>query len=206
MKSQDLKNTILHNLERFEVNSLTTNTTLTSAAVALVVEPGSQCETPCIYLTLRSGRLRKHAGQFALPGGKLDAGESAEQAARRELREELGITLDADAEMGRLDDFATRSGFVITPVVLWKDNNEEPVPNEAEVARFYRVPFSDLIDNDLADKPRAADNTVFSIAPDSIGTSIYSPTAAIIFQFREAVLLGRTTRVSHYEQPEFAWR
>ncbi len=201
-----LKNTIEKNLRLFEQQRADNSQKLTRAAVALVIEATRNDTSPCLYLTLRSGKLRKHAGQFALPGGKLDHEETPEQAARRELSEELGITLDESSVLGTLDDFNTRSGFGITPVVLWKHSAEAPVPNEDEVARFYRVPFDELTDEHLVDQPYSAANPVFSITPASVGTTVYSPTAAIIFQFREVALLGRQTRVSHYEQPAFAWR
>lgn len=206
VKTSQLKLILQDNLSRFVVNPAADSTSLTRAAVALTIETQSPQAPACLYLTLRSGKLRKHAGQFALPGGKLDAGETPTQAALRELSEELGVSLTESSVLGTLDDFITRSGFVITPVVLWKDSTDEPVPNPDEVARFYRIPLDDLEADDLADHEYTADNPVFSISPRSVGTSVYSPTAAIIYQFREVALLGRDTRVAHYEQPAFAWR
>ena len=94
------------------------------AAVALVLLPDDEGRA-CFVLTRRAARLSAHAGQWALPGGRLDPGETAEEAARRELHEEVGLDLGPDAVLGALDDYPTRSGFVITPVVLWADNPGE---------------------------------------------------------------------------------
>src|SRR5438093_10202248 len=86
------------------------------AAVAVVLLPDEEGRA-CFLLTRRTATLRAHARQWALPGGRIDAGESAEGAALRELREEVGLRLDPSSILGVLDDYGTRSGFIITPVV-----------------------------------------------------------------------------------------
>ena len=90
---------------------------LRAAAVAIVI--AAYRGSPAVLLTRRSGKLRAHSGQWALPGGRLDAGESAEDAALRELQEEINLSLPRNAIIGRLDDYIIRSGYRITPVVLW---------------------------------------------------------------------------------------
>ena len=206
MHNSSLRTTITDNLKLFKPQRIASDSTLTRAAVALTVSAHSDHAGACIYLTLRSDKLRKHAGQFALPGGKLDDDETSQQAALRELSEELGITLPESCVLGLLDDFQTRSGFSITPVVVWNDSNDPLQPNPDEVARCYEIPLDELQADDLIDIDSSASNPIFSINPKSVGTSVYSPTAAIIFQFAKVALAGELTRVNHYEQPAFAWR
>jgi len=163
---------------------------------------------PCFAITRRSESLDAHAGQWAIPGGGLDPGEDATAAALRELREEVGLRLSPDRAVGLLDDYPTRSGYVITPVVLWAGAGVELTPNPHEVARVWRVPLAEL---DAPGVPRLwsipeSDRPVLSIPFATLDTFIHSPTAAILYQFREVALHGRPTRVAHYDQPVFAWR
>ncbi len=174
------------------------------AAVALTLVPGPVGE-PSFLLTRRTARLARHGGQFALPGGRIDAGEDARAAARRELAEELGVRLGPESVLGLLDDFATRSGYVITPVVLWGPDVAALAPNPDEVAVAYRVPLSELYRPDVPLLSPLADGAQLLALP-LVGTQVYSPTAAIIYQLRELALEGRATRVHHYEQPRFAWK
>lgn len=174
-----------------------------AVAVTLLPDKGGR---GCFLLTRRSLRLRRHRGQWALPGGRIDETETPEQAALRELHEEVGLDLDSSAVLGRLDDFGTRSGFVITPVVFWCDGYRELEPNPAEVYRAYRIP---LIDLDRPDVPvlreiPESENPVLSMPIR--GGLVHSPTAAIVYQMLEVVLRGNDVRVAHYEQPVFAWR
>lgn len=175
------------------------------AAVALTLVPDAEGEA-CFLLTRRAGDLQHHGGQFALPGGRLEPGEHAIAAAQRELHEELGVPPDRAEALGTLDDFATRSGFVITPVVFWAADVLSLAPDPGEVAIVYRVPVRKLY---------GAHTPVFETSPDGIepllslpllGTHIHSPTAAIIFQMREVAFEGRDTRVHHFAQPRFAWK
>ena len=178
---------------------------LKPAAVALTLLPDARGEASFL-LTRRAGSLSHHGGQFALPGGRLDPGETAEQAARRELSEELGVVLDAEHVLGVLDDFATRSGFVITPVVLWAAGVHTLVPDPGEVAIVYRVPLRNLYRPEVPVLEMAPEGEGQLLSLPLLGTHIHSPTAAIVFQMREVAFEGRATRVHHYDQPRFAWK
>lgn len=208
---------ISSNLERFRVRQCRQKNGMRRAAVALaLVNVGEDSPVygmrrapsgeAALVLTRRSQQLEKHAGQWALPGGTIDKGETAETAALRELREEVGIDLEAAAVLGRLDDFSTRSGFTISPVVVWAGEDPGLTPNPAEVASIHRIPLVELMRDDapvLQEIPES-DNPVLLMP---VGTGwIASPTGAVLYQFREVALQGREVRVAHYEQPYFAWR
>ncbi len=158
-------------------------------------------------LCRRAATLNGHGGQWALPGGRMDPGETPEETARRELEEELGLTLGADAVLGRLDDYTTRSGYVITPVVLWADGDVALTPNPAEVAHAYRIGLHELLRDD---SPRfvtipESDRPVVQVP---LGKDlIHAPTGAVLLQFRWVALDGRADeRVHDFEQPVFAWK
>ncbi len=101
-----------------------------------------------VILTTRASNLSHHAGQRSFPGGRVDAGETPEQAALRELHEEVGVKLSHKAILGRLDDYATRSGFVISPVVVWGGPNLALKANPAEVEIIHHIPVSELLRDD----------------------------------------------------------
>ncbi|HEX4494118.1 MAG TPA: CoA pyrophosphatase [Thermoanaerobaculia bacterium] len=182
-----------------------------AAAVAVVVVSGEvvlgEKGDAAVLLTRRASSLRRHGGQWALPGGRLDPGETPEMAALRELEEEVGLALPPASLLGRLDDYATRSGFVITPVVVWGGDGAAPLRTDPrEVAGVYRVPLDDLLDprNLVLQSIPESDRPVLALA--ILGTLVYAPTAAVLHQFAEVAVAGRETRVDHYEQPLFAWK
>jgi 8-oxo-dGTP pyrophosphatase MutT (NUDIX family) len=157
-------------------------------------------------LCRRASRLSRHAGQWALPGGRIDDGEAPLEAALRELDEELGLRLGPDSVVGWLDDYPTRSGYVMTPVVLWGGADPDLHPAPDEVFAVYRIGLHALLD----DEPRfisipESDRPVVQLP---LGNDlIHAPTAAILLQLRQVGLLGRSgERVDHLEQPVFAWR
>lgn len=159
-----------------------------------------------LILTRRSSRLRDHPGQWALPGGRLDRGETPVQTALREMREEIDVQLGDDRVLGVLDDFVTRSGFVMTPVVVWGGPRLQTRPNPQEVASVHRIPLQELLRQDapVLDEVAGSEHPVLRMP---VGDSwIAAPTGALLYQFREVCLLGRHTRIAHFEQPAFAWR
>ena len=163
-------------------------------------------DATALLLTRRAASLSAHAGQWAMPGGRIDDGETPEQAALRELLEEVGLQLTPEAVCGRLDDYATRSGYVITPVVVWAGAARELTPNADEVASIHRIPASEMLRDDapLLNHVKGAEHPVLRMP---VGERwIAAPTAAFIYQFREWCLLGRDTRVAHFDQPVFAWK
>jgi len=179
-----------------------------AAAVAIAISAGADSPDgtggPAIFLTRRAPRMRAHAGQFALPGGRLDAGEDAVDAALRELSEEVGAVADRSAVLGILDDYPTRSGYVITPVVVRLSPGQRLTPNPAEVAELYRIPLPDLDVTPRFHPIPESDRPVIQLP--LVGHFVHAPTAAVLYQFSELALHGRVTRVDHLEQPVFAWR
>jgi 8-oxo-dGTP pyrophosphatase MutT (NUDIX family) len=154
-------------------------------------------------LTRRGARMKDHPGQWALPGGRIDTGETPEEAARREVSEEVGLT---DLELlGQLDDYPTRSGYVITPFVFWAGADAEPVAEPGEVQSVHRIGIAELL---RADSPRfvsipESERPVIQVPVG--GDLIHAPTGAVMYQFRAVAYDGVAERVDEYEQPVFAW-
>ncbi len=180
------------------------------AAAVSVVLAASEGQATAFLLTRRAPRLNAHAGQYALPGGKLDAGEDALSAARRELHEELGIEVAPEQVLGMLDDLPTRSGYLVTPFVVWLGEQAEPRPAPDEIAELHRIPLTDLFagpgrgaNRDLSAHDTSG-SAVFSLYIPALGHDLFAPTAAIMDHFREVALIGRPTPVVRFGEPRFA--
>ncbi len=173
------------------------------ASVALCVLTRPSGDT--LLITRRASSLRSHAGQWALPGGRREAGESAEDAALRELHEETGLLLARDAVLGLLDDYVTRSGYVITPVVVWGGAPAGQLAGAAsEVTRVYQIPLADLdVEPELLTIPES-DAPVIRLP--LLDRFVHAPTAAIIYQFCRVGLHGAEQRVAHFDAPAYLWR
>jgi len=178
---------------------------LKRAAVVLALTEADQGEDTAFLLTKRASSLRAHRGQWALPGGRCDAGETPVEAALRELDEELALRLSADAVLGLLDDYPTRSGYLITPVVVWAADSAAIRPNPDEVASVHRIALDTIERDEAFDFTAIPESNRRVIRFHHQMSLIHAPTAALIYQFRE-VLAGRQTRVTELEQPVFAWK
>jgi len=215
---ETLRARIRLNLDSFELRRADPGAHRVAAVAVAVTEQGDGAHVDgiaapvewsrdaALILTRRAPGLRNHPDQWALPGGRVDSGESAEQAALRELAEEVALDLDPGAVLGRLDDFVTRSGYVITPVVVWAGPARTLIANPAEVASIHRIPVSEFMRADAPwlDRVDDSDQPVLRMP---VGKSwIAAPTAAVLYQFRELCIAGRPTRVAHFEQPVFARR
>lgn len=181
----------------------------TAAAVAICIVPDLAGQA-CFVLTRRADSLRSHAGQWALPGGRIDADETAIDAARRETAEEVGLSSGEADVLATLDDYPSRSGYVITPVVLWSDQPAEQrgdlTPNEGEVDSVHLIPLAELDHPEAPRLIRIPESPNPVIQMPLMGQWIHAPTAAILLQLRDVALHGRATRVDHFDQPTWAWR
>jgi 8-oxo-dGTP pyrophosphatase MutT (NUDIX family) len=158
-------------------------------------------------LCRRAAGLNSHARQWALPGGRLEPGESPIEAALREVAEEVGVHLNTDAVLGMLDDYPTRSGYVMTPVVLWAGGRVDLISEPTEVAKTYQIGLHQLC---RPDSPRfvsipESDRPVVQVPLG--GDLIHAPTGAVLVQFRWVAIEGKVdSRVDTFEQPTFAWK
>jgi 8-oxo-dGTP pyrophosphatase MutT (NUDIX family) len=217
-RDAQLKQRIVRHMQAFDVHSAADAAPHAAAVAVAITDEGHGADLAglpaslpwstraALVLTRRSDQLRSHAGQWALPGGRIDAGETPEQAALRELDEEVGLKLGLHDVLGRLDDFVTRSGYVITPVLLWAGAARDMSPNLDEVQSIHRIPVDEFLraDAPMLEQRHDSQHPVLRMP---VGDSwIAAPTAAILYQFRELCIQGRPTRVAHFEQPHFAWR
>ena len=213
-----LRTDIQARLADFDVRRDTNPEHRRAAVAVMVVEEGGGAQLPgvtepqgwstnaALMLTRRSAKLRHHPGQWSFPGGRVDPGETLVETALRELHEEVGIVRQQSDVLGVLDDFVTRSGFAMTPVVVWGGEQRQLQPNPAEVASVHRIPVTEFFREDAPwlDETHTSEHPILRMP---VGDDyIAAPTAALIYQFREVCIAGRDTRVAHYEQPEFAWK
>ena len=213
----NLRDQIHERLSNFDVQLAEDNSLREAGVAVLITDVGMGPDLPgienptawsneaCLLLTRRSEKLRNHPGQWSFPGGRRDAGETLEETALRELSEEVGIQLGKEAILGRLDDFVTRSGFAMSPYVIWAGPDVQAVANPDEVASIHRIPMAEFLraDAPLLDANETSDHPILRMPVGS--DYIAAPTAALIYQFAQVCLLGRSTRVAHFEQPAFAW-
>lgn len=200
--ASDLRSSIAAAVGAFERIVVPGAAGLKPAAVAIAIVADD--DGPGVLLTRRAAGMRAHAGQWALPGGRVDPGESVVETALREMHEELGLVASGDTVLGPLDDYPTRSGYLITPVVLWVGPLGVLSPNPAEVESVHIASFTALdVEPSVVSIPES-DAPVIRLP--LFGNQIHAPTAAVLHQFREVAFHNRSTRVAHYEQPVWAWQ
>jgi 8-oxo-dGTP pyrophosphatase MutT (NUDIX family) len=176
-----------------------------AAVVITLVDSDDAPGQTALLLTRRASKMRAHAGQWALPGGRCDPGETALHGAVRELKEELGLSLAPGDYLGMLDDYETRSGYVISPVVAWLEDASALQPNPDEVASVHRIRLDELAGAEAVEFITITESPRPVIRLRVGDSQVHAPTAALIYQLSE-LAAGRITRVSHLEQPVFAWR
>lgn len=151
-----------------------------SAVLVALFEEDGEAE---VVLTRRASTLRSHTHQVSFPGGRIDDGETAEQAAVREAYEEVGLDPSAVDVVGRLAPLATFSGgAAIEPIVGVLAGRPELHPNPAEVERAFTVPLLDLV----ADGVHHEERWTF---PDGFERPVH------FFDLPEDLVWGATARI-----------
>jgi 8-oxo-dGTP pyrophosphatase MutT (NUDIX family) len=114
-----------------------------AAAVLIAI---TDREDPGVILTVRREHLRTHAGQVAFPGGRIDTGEDATEAALREAHEEILLDPAAVELIGSIEPYRTVTGYVVTPVLGVIPPDLPLTPHEHEVADWFEAPLAFVLD------------------------------------------------------------
>ena len=202
--SEDLRERITSNLKNHPTVTHE-RVDLRRAAVAVAVAPQENGQSGFI-LTRRSRNLQTHSHQYALPGGKIDVGETQEQTVLREVHEEIGIRAETNVILGYLDDYVTRSGFIITPIVLWIPDLQNLKPEPGEVDEIFIIGFDELFRPDSPRWVKIPESKKLVLQLPLRNRLIHAPTAALIYQFREIGIQGNLIRTDHIEEPVWAWK
>jgi 8-oxo-dGTP pyrophosphatase MutT (NUDIX family) len=114
-----------------------------AAAVLIAI---TDREDPGVILTVRREHLRTHAGQVAFPGGRIDAGEDATEAALREAHEEILLDPAVVELIGSIEPYRTVTGYIVTPVLGVIPPDLPLTPHEHEVSDWFEAPLAFLLD------------------------------------------------------------
>lgn len=171
-----------------------------AVAVALIERDGA-----LQLLLIKRVPRGRNAGQWALPGGRVDPGETSAEAALRELCEETGVACRPADLLGRLDDISTGSGHVITPWVVACPPEAVLHPNPAEVHSLHLVPLRSLLAPGV---PRWKDSPEGRLLqmPLRHDMVVHAPTGAILWQFASVVLRDTPVRFTDVVEPDFVRR
>lgn len=150
-----------------------------------------------VILTQRPQTMPSHAGQVAFPGGKREAGETAEQAALRETEEEIGLKKDSISMLGRLPSFNATSQFRVTPFVGIVDPAAKIIPDPHEVADVFETPLKFLMNPEnhisrdvfFADKDHRFYDMPYE-EPDGTHRNIWGMTAMVMYRLYQRAYLG----------------
>lgn len=153
-------------------------------------------------LVVKRSTLGRNAGQWALPGGRMEPLEDAATAALRELHEEIDVTCTPAHVLGQLDDVTTRSGFVITPVVVAAPSGTSWRRNPTEVASVHPIPLHRLTAPGTPRWRATREGTLLQM-PLRHDMVVHAPTGAILWQFAEVCLHGRPRRLEGIINPAF---
>lgn len=115
-------------------------------AAVLIAIGADERGTPSLILTERAAHLPRHAGQIAFPGGRIEAAETATEAALREAHEEVDLPPDAVEVIGATDTYLTRTGFLVFPVVALVRRAVALTPDPGEVAVAFTAPWDYVMD------------------------------------------------------------
>jgi len=139
-----------------------------------------------ILLTVRADTLGRHGGQVSLPGGVVDDGETFEQAALREAREEVGLSTDLVRVLGALTPLDIPvSGFRLHPIVGVSERRPPLTPDAREVARILEPAIDALMAPDCVVHARRARDGVAMTVPGFHleGVEIWGATAMVLAEF-----------------------
>jgi 8-oxo-dGTP pyrophosphatase MutT (NUDIX family) len=146
-------------------------------------EPGGP---PQLWLVRRSIDMRTHSGQVALPGGKHEPSDvDLLTTALRESHEEIGLVPSEVDVLGPLDDYATHTGFVITPYVGWVSRPFIPAPHAREVARVFAVPLTTFEREPHTITMATGSSKRIVLSYEAAGETIWGITAAILRRFSQ---------------------